>query len=67
MAQKNCRLQTGVCSRELDGLVFTFLAILPGSFLLSPEVFTRIVNLDFRAALIAASRKDTPPPRFRFA
>jgi len=62
MAEQSCQLRAGACSRQLDGLVFTFLAIIPALLWFSKEHFARLISQAIRILTPIGNQNDTPPP-----
>jgi hypothetical protein len=67
MTQESCQLRAGACSRELDGLVFSYLAIIPSSISLSKDQITSFATRAIRALIPEELHTDTPPPKTCFA
>jgi hypothetical protein len=67
MPQESCKLQAGACSRELDGLVFSFLAIIPAFVWLSKNQILSFFSQMIRALIPEELHTDTPPPKPCFA
>jgi hypothetical protein len=67
LTQSNCHLQAGACNRDLDGLVFSFFAVLPASTVFAPHTATQLTLFHLKTAMRLAIRRLTPPPKVCFA
>ena len=67
MPQESCKLQAGACNRELDGLVFSFLGIIPAFIWLPKDQIAKFATRTIRALIPEELHTDTPPPKPRFA
>jgi hypothetical protein len=67
MTARGCHLRAGICNHELDGLVFSFLATMPGQEWHQNHPATRFAEARFKSAFFVAIQKLSPPPRFSLA
>jgi hypothetical protein len=66
-SKSTCHMQAGTCSRDLDGLVFQFLAILPAAVFIAARVTSQIPGLSAKFKATFRIQNLAPPPKFTFA
>lgn len=67
MTRTSCHLQAGACSGELDGLVFSFLAIIPAVAIFAPYAVTKLTPFERKTSIQLTAHKLIPPPKVLFA
>jgi len=67
MTQQSRQVRPVTCGSELDGLVFSFLATLPGNVPLSFSVASGHSHFDNNFVVLYMVRKLIPPPKLSFA